>query len=97
MEKASYCVKFHCASLCFYIALHLYCESALQVILHPEFQLMLHNAYNGFVPSLITFRIRHSQAKGMLNTGAYVCLSSATFLHYCMHPDIILGNGRGAL
>ena len=47
---------------------------------------------------VITFRITHSQAKCIVVTAVCVrvCLSLATFLHYCTDPDVTLANGSAS-
>ena len=64
----------------------------------PETATFRYVVLGSFVPLrclLITFRIRHSQAKCFFgHRHVCVCLSRARFLHYCTHPDVTLGNGR---
>jgi len=49
-----------------------------------------------FSMKIITFRVRHSWGKMCIGHGRlYVCLSLATFPHYCVDPDVSWGNGRG--
>ena len=44
---------------------------------------------------LITFCIRHSQAKCIVAKAILsVAVSGTAFPHYCMHPDVTLKNGR---
>ena len=45
---------------------------------------------------LFTFRVRHSRGEMYIGHGRVcVCLSLATFPHYCMDLDVTWGNGRG--
>jgi len=48
---------------------------------------------------IVTFCIRHSQAKCILVAPmpiyVSVCVSLAAFPHYCMYQDVAWGNGRG--
>ena len=51
---------------------------------------------------LVTFRIRHSQAKCIVATAVCVscmsvCLSGAAFLHYCTDPGVNFRNGSECL
>jgi len=49
----------------------------------------------------VTFRLRHGQGKmynwPWLSVCLCVCLSLATFPHYCTDPDVTWGNGGGML
>jgi len=55
-----------------------------------------------FLCCVITFRVRRSLGEMCIGYGRLfvclsVCLSLVAFPHYCTDPDVIWGNGRGAL
>ena len=43
---------------------------------------------------LVTFRASRRRRE-MYSGHVHLCLSLAAFSHYCMHRDVILGNGKG--
>jgi len=48
--------------------------------------------------TIITFHMRHSRGKMYIGHDQHcVCLSLATFSHYCMDPDVTCGSDRGTL
>ena len=69
------------------------------LVFHTVFQNSVSNANAVLGLALITFRIKHSQARCIVMTAVCVsvcvCLSLASFIHYCTGPDVTLRNGRG--